>query len=59
MNRGMEILQTILPVVIVLAIGVILRRRQILSRDGINALKSIVVNITLPAVLLSAFATTS
>ncbi|MBR3402162.1 MAG: hypothetical protein IKG67_07965 [Parasporobacterium sp.] len=55
----MEILQTILPVVIVLAIGVILRRRHLLDRSGINALKSIVVNITLPAVLLSAFASTS
>ena len=59
MSRGMEILQTILPVVIVLAIGVILRRRHLLDRSGINALKSIVVNITLPAVLLSAFASTS
>jgi len=55
----MEILQTILPVVIVLAIGVILRRKHLLDRNGINALKNIVVNITLPAVLLSAFASTS
>ena len=59
MNRGIDILQTIVPVVIVLAIGVILRRRQLLSRNAVNALKSIVVNITLPAVLLSAFASTS
>lgn len=59
MNRGIEIIQTILPVIIVLLIGMLLRRKNILSRDGINALKYVVVNITLPAVLLSAFATTS
>ncbi len=59
MNRVVEILQTISPVVIVLIIGVILRRSRIVGRDGINTLKTIVVNITLPAVLLSAFATTS
>lgn len=59
MNRAVEILQTLSPVVIVLIIGVILRRKQVISREGINTLKTIVVNITLPAVLLSAFAATS
>ena len=52
------ILQTILPVVLMLLIGVICRSRQIISREGINALKTVVVNIALPAVLLNAFATT-
>ena len=59
MNRVVEILRTISPVVIVLIIGVNLRRSGKISRDGINTLKMIVVNITLPAVLLSAFASTS
>ncbi len=59
MSRGIEILQTVLPVVVVLLIGVIIRRSNMLSRDGINAIKKIVVNVTLPAVLLSAFATTA
>lgn len=58
MNRMIDILQTILPVVIMLMIGMVCRSRQIISREGIGALKSVVVNITLPAVLLSAFATT-
>lgn len=58
MNRIIEILQTILPVVIMLSIGIVCRSRQIISREGINALKSVVVNIALPAVLLAAFATT-
>ena len=41
-----------------LLIGMLCRSRGLITREGINALKSVVVNITLPAVLLSAFATT-
>ncbi len=54
-----EILKTIVPVVLMLAIGMLARRSSLLSREGINALKSVVVNITLPAVMLNAFATMS
>ena len=42
-----------------LAIGIVCRRTGLISREGIGALKNVVVNITLPAVLLNAFATTS
>ena len=59
MSRGIEILQTVLPVVVVLLIGVIIRRSKMIDRNGINTIKKIVVNVTLPAVLLSAFATTT
>lgn len=58
MNRIMEVLQTVLPVLVMLGIGILCRSRRLISREGINALKSVVVNITLPAVLLNAFATT-
>ena len=58
MNRIMEVLQTVLPVLVMLLIGMLCRSRRLISREGINALKSVVVNITLPAVLLNAFATT-
>ena len=43
---------------LMLGIGMLCRSRNMISREGINALKSVVVNITLPAVLLGAFATT-
>ena len=59
MNRTAEIFQTILPVVAALAIGIICRKKQLFTRDGINTLKSVVVDITLPALLLHAFASTS
>ena len=53
MTRVIEVLQTILPVMIMLCIGMICRSRQLISREGINALKSVAVNIALPAVSLS------
>ncbi len=59
MNRTIEALQTVLPVLIMLGIGMLCRSRKLISREGVNALKSVVVNIALPAVLLNAFATTS
>ena len=58
MNRTVEVLQTVLPVLIMIGIGMLCRTRKLISREGINALKSVVVNIALPAVLVSAFATT-
>ena len=54
----MEVLKTILPVVVMLAIGMLARRKKLIAREGVDAMKSVVVNITLPAVLLNAFATT-
>ncbi len=54
----MEVLQTILPVLLMVGIGILCRQKNLISREGVNALKSTVVNITLPAVLLKAFAAT-
>ena len=53
-----EVLTTSLPVMVMLGIGILCRSRRIITREGINALKNVVVNICLPAVLLNAFATT-
>lgn len=52
------VFRTIFPVLVMLVIGMFCRRRELLSRDGVNSLKNVAVNITLPAVLLDAFATT-
>ena len=59
MERLIEVLKTVLPVLVMLGIGMICRVRRLISREGVNALKSVAVNITLPVVLLKAFATTS
>ncbi len=52
-----SVIQTALPVFIALALGMLCRRIGFLTREGVDTLKKVVVNLTLPAVLLSAFAT--
>ena len=51
------ILETVLPVALALGLGMLCRSKNILSREGIGNLKKVVVDLTLPFVLLSAFAT--
>ena len=58
MGRFTEVLRTVLPVLGMILIGMLCRRKRLISREGVNALKNVVVNITLPAVLIKAFATT-
>ena len=57
MGTFIRVLETALPVFITLAIGMLCRSRNILSRAGVDQLKSVAVNICLPAVLVSSFAT--
>ncbi len=57
METLIRVLETALPVFVTLAIGMLCRSRSILTRDGVAQLKSVAVNIALPAVLFSAFAT--
>ena len=59
LNGWNEVLRTVLPVLLMILTGVLCRRKHLISREGIGALKSVAVNITLPAVLLHAFAVTS
>lgn len=56
MNTLIVILEKALPVFVMLALGMLCRRKSILSREGIGAMKTFAVNITLPAVMFSAFA---
>ena len=50
-------LQTALPVLLALALGMLCRKTSILTRSSVDVMKRIVIDITLPAVLLDAFAT--
>lgn len=52
-----HVLETALPVFVTLGLGMLCRRTRLLSAEGVKTLKSVAVNITLPAVLFSAFAT--
>jgi len=57
MDKVISIVQTALPVFLTLFLGTLCRSRQFLTRSGVDTLKKVVINITLPAVLLNAFAT--
>ncbi len=52
-----SVLEPALPVFAALGLGMLCRRTGFLTREGVDTLKKVVVNLTLPAVLLSAFAT--
>ena len=56
MTQLIVMIQTALPVFLALALGMLCRKRAFLSRDGVDTLKKVVINITLPAVVLQAFA---
>lgn len=57
MDKLVSVIETALPVFLALGLGMLCRSRGFLSRDGIDALKKVVLNLTLPFVLLDAFAT--
>lgn len=57
MDAVVTLMQKVLPVFLVLMLGVLCRKKALLTREGINALKKVAVDIALPAVMFSAFAT--
>lgn len=57
MATFISVLETALPVFLALALGMLCRSRNFLSREGVDALKKVVINLTLPFVLVNAFAT--
>ena len=57
MNVLVRVIETALPVLAALLLGMFCREKKFLSREGVEALKKVVINITLPAVLVNAFAT--
>ena len=56
MDRVTEVLSIILPVILMLFIGILTRRLNLFDRTGIDALKTVAVQIGLPAMLLRTFA---
>ena len=56
MDKVITIIQTALPVFLALGFGMHARKKGTLSRSSIDAMKHVVINITLPFVLLNAFA---
>ena len=59
MDKLIGVIKMILPVLLMLPIGMICRKTGIVKKAGVDGLKALVVNITLPAVLFKAFYSTS
>ena len=57
MDKLISVISTALPVFLALAIGMMCRSRGFLTRDGVDTLKKVIVNLTLPFVLFNSFAT--
>ena len=57
MGKVISVIATALPVFIALAMGMMCRSRQFITRDGVDTLKKVIINLTLPFVLFSSFAT--
>jgi len=58
MTQVFEVITKALPVILLILLGVFLRRMQIIKRSTVDDLKKIVVNIALPATLFLTFAGT-
>ena len=57
MEKVILVIQTALPVFLALAMGMLCRSKHFITRDGVDTLKKVIINLTLPFVLFNAFAT--
>ncbi len=57
MRTVISVLETALPVFAMLIMGMLFRSKNVISRDGVDTIKKVVINLTLPFALFSAFAT--
>lgn len=57
MDKLITVIETALPVFLALAMGSWCRSRNFITRDGVDTLKKVVINLTLPFVIFDAFAT--
>ena len=55
MEKFADVLQVVLPVIVMIALGILARKKHILSQAGIEDVKSLIVNICLPAVIFNTF----
>ncbi len=57
MDKVISVIATALPVFLALFMGMMCRSRGFLTRDGVDTLKKVIINLTLPFVLFNSFAT--
>ena len=52
MEQTIQIVNRVLPILLLISLGLWIRHKEFLTEQTIDELRKIVVNITLPAVLL-------
>ena len=57
MDKLISVISTSLPVFLALAMGMMCRSKGFLTREGVDTLKKVIINLTLPFVLFNSFAT--
>lgn len=57
MDKIVSVIATALPVFVALFIGMLCRSKNFITREGVDTLKKVVLNLTLPFVLFNSFAT--
>lgn len=55
MDKIWTVIQLVLPLLAMLSIGAVFRRRNVISPQGIADVKAIIINVCLPAVIFTAF----
>ena len=50
----MNVLEIVLPVLVMIVVGMLCRKWKILTRDGINNMKVLVTNVMLPVAIFHA-----
>ena len=55
MDKLYGVMQTVLPVLIMIAAGVLLKKKKIISKEGITGLKKLLFYITIPVMIFKAF----
>ena len=59
MDKLYTVLIKFLPVLLLILLGVLIRRRKLLKRETIQELKTVIIDISLPALLILTFANTT
>lgn len=55
MEKLYGILETVLPIVVMLGLGILLKRLRVFTKEGIETLKGFVLNLCLPALVFRTF----
>ena len=57
MEKVLSVIAVIMPILGAMYLGMLCRKKKFLTREGVDALKKVIINLTLPFALFASFAT--